>query len=204
VRIYHDFASPFSYLGSTQIEAVCARQGATVKWVPMVLGGVFKAVGQIAVPIMAFPLAKRQLFLVDVLRFAEVYGVPCRFPSRFPIRSIEALRWVLAAEEHSQAGAVALTHRIYRAYWGEDRDIAEGAVLAELAREVHLDAEWLASRARESDLKARLFANTEGAVKQGVFGAPTFILDDGTVIWGQDRLPILEHLLANGAGAADR
>jgi 2-hydroxychromene-2-carboxylate isomerase len=196
VRIYHDFASPFSYLGTTQVESVCSKHGATLVWCPMVLGGVFKAVGQVPVPLMTFPPAKRRLYVLDMFRFAELYGVPFGLPTRFPMRTIDALRLVLAAREQSAEAAARLTHRIYRAYWGEDQDIANPAILAALCQELDLDGPALLARSAQADIKARLFAATDEAVQRGVFGAPTFVLEDGTLLWGQDRLPLLDWMLA--------
>jgi 2-hydroxychromene-2-carboxylate isomerase len=73
-------------------------------------------------------------------------------------------------------------------------------VLAEVLTEGGLDPA-LVQRANEPAVKDRLRANTEAAVAAGVFGAPSFIVDDEPVVWGQDRLSLLEDILAGWSPA---
>lgn len=201
VRLFHDFSSPFSYLASTQIESLCQRCSAQLVWHPMLLGALFKAVGTPNVPLLDMPPAKQQFARLDMQRFADYYGVPLRFPSRFPMRTVEALRLVIAAEQHaSAASAVSMTHRLYRAYWAEDRDLADREVLIALCGDCGLDPA-LVDQSSAPEIKQSLFSNTEAAVDAGVFGAPTFVIDDRDLIWGQDRLPLVEWMLRREAPA---
>lgn len=196
VTIFYDFSSPFSYLGSTQITALCQRHGAELTWHPLLLGALFKEIGTPMVPMMAISHQKRRHALLDLARFAHQWGVPFRWPSRFPIRTVAALRFVLAAQEVSTAQAACLTARLYRAAWAEDRDIADPAILEALAEEVGLDGVALLARTTASDLKQKLFEQTRQAKEAGVFGVPTFLIDGEELIWGQDRLALVEWCLS--------
>ncbi len=71
VDFYFDFSSPFAYLGSTQIEAVAQRAGATMSWKPMFLGGIFKAVGTPLVPFNELSAQKRAYITRDMQRWAS-------------------------------------------------------------------------------------------------------------------------------------
>lgn len=190
IELFWDFSSPYSYLGSTQADALAARTGATLVWKPMLLGGVFKAIGQADAPILTWSDPKRMHALKDMLRWAELYGVPFAFPSRFPTNSLKALRVYLALPEARRAG---FRERTYRAYWAEDRDIADEATLRELVGEGADDA--LAATQR-GEIKRALIDATDEAVKRGVFGAPTSIVDGEELIWGQDKIPLVERALA--------
>ncbi len=189
LELFWDFSSPFSYLGSTQADALAKRTGATLVWKPMLLGGVFKLIGQVEAPVLTWGEAKRDHTLKDLHRWADYFGVPFKFPSRFPMNSLKAMRaWIALPGDKRDA----YRERAYRAAWAEDRDLQDDATLRELIGEGADDA--LAATQRP-EIKQALIDATNDAVKRGVFGAPTWIVGDD-VVWGQDRIPIVERLLA--------
>ncbi len=187
--LYWDFSSPFAYLGATQAEALAARTGANLVWRPMLLGAVFKAIGQEQAPILTWGEAKRNYYFKDLTRWADFYGVPLQFPTRFPILTLKALRAYLALPE-SRRGA--FRERTFNAYWALDRDIADDAVLADLAGE---DVSSLMARASSPEIKKALADATQTAIDRGVFGAPTWIVDGQELFWGQDRISLVERAL---------
>lgn len=176
-----DYSSPFAYLGSTQIERVAAEAGASVRFRPFLLGGLFRDIGTPIVPIAAMPEAKRRSHLLDLDRWADLYGVPFRFSPRFPLRTVDALRLTLLAPEERRTP---LVHALMRATWAEGADPADRAVLEAGCRDAGVDP---ALAARTAEAKAALVAETEEAKALGLCGAPTFVVD-GQLFWGQDRL----------------
>ena len=189
LEVFWDFSSPFAYLGSTQVEALAARTGATVVWRPMLLGGVFKDIGQVDAPILTWSDAKRRYYLEDLQRWAAYWGVPFRFPSRFPMASVKALRAYLALPEARQR---LFRERTFDAYWAEDRDISDDAVLADLLGD---DGREVLARTQDKAIKDALIGASKEAVARGVFGAPTFVVDGKDLFWGQDRLALVERAL---------
>ena len=99
LEVYWDFSSPFAYLGCSQAEAIATPTGAKLTWRPMLLGGLFKAIGHVEAPILTWSDAKRSYYLRDLQRWADHWSVPFAFPSRFPILSIKPLRVFLALPE---------------------------------------------------------------------------------------------------------
>jgi 2-hydroxychromene-2-carboxylate isomerase len=190
LEIYWDFSSPYAYLGSTQADALAARTGATLVWKPMLLGGLFKAIGQVEAPVLEWSEVKRMHTFKDLGRWADLLGVPFKFPSRFPIHSLKAMRVYLALPEERRK---AYRERTYRACWAEDRDVADEATLRELIGE---GADAVLARTQEASLKQALIDATNEAARVGVFGAPTWVVDHGEVIWGQDRIPLVERALS--------
>src|SRR5262249_17552164 len=89
-----------------------------------------------------------------------------------------------------------LAHALYRAYWADDRDLADRAVLAELADAAGLDGAALVAATAEPSIKQELAALTDGAMHAGVFGVPTFAVG-GELYWGQDRLDFVAEALEN-------
>lgn len=187
LEVYWDFSSPFAYLGSTQIAALAERTGCEVEWRPMLLGGLFRALGGVDVPLATFPEAKQRYVLQDLQRWAAYWGVPFRFPSSFPTNSLKALRTYLALPPDRQG---AFRDAVFRAYWAEDRDITSDEVLASCVGDAAAAKEAF-GRAASDEVKAALRASTDAAAARGVFGAPTFVVD-GELYWGQDRLELVE------------
>jgi 2-hydroxychromene-2-carboxylate isomerase len=189
LELYWDFSSPFAYLGSTQAAALARRTGATLIWRPMLLGGLFKLIGQVDVPLNTWSPAKRAYYFEDMKRWAEHWGVPFRFPSRFPMNTVRALRaWLALPEDRRDA----FREAAFRAYWVEDRDLADEGVLREL---LGPGADEVLARTQAPEIKQALIDATQRAVDAGVFGAPTWVVDGRELFWGQDRIPLVERAL---------
>jgi 2-hydroxychromene-2-carboxylate isomerase len=195
VRFTWDFSSPFSYLASTQIAAFAARTGATVVEHPILLGGLFRAIGTPDVPLATFSEPKQRHVMADLDRWSKHWGVPFRFPSRFPTASLKPLRVWYALPEARRA---AFRDATFRAYWAEDRDITDDSVLAACVGDEAAARDALAKTGSD-EVKAALRAATEDAVARGVFGVPTFTVGDD-LYWGQDRLDLVEDAITD-AGA---
>jgi 2-hydroxychromene-2-carboxylate isomerase len=124
-------------------------------------------------------------------RFADYWGVPFRFPTRFPMLTLKALRAYLALPLPEERRA-AFRERTFAAYWAEDRDIADDGVLRDLIGE---GADEVLARAQSPEGKKALVDATQRAIDAGVFGAPTWIVDGKELFWGQDRIPLVERAL---------
>jgi 2-hydroxychromene-2-carboxylate isomerase len=190
LEIYWDFSSPFAYLGSTQASALAERTGAKLLWRPVLLGGLFKTIGQVDVPLLSWSQAKQRHTHADLLRWADYWGVPFAFPSRFPVASLKALRTYLALPEERRRD---FREQTFRAAWAEDRDIADDAVLRDL---VGSGVSEVLARTQDPAIKKELIDATQRAADAGVFGAPTWIVDGQDLFWGQDRLPLVERALS--------
>ncbi|MBX3227362.1 MAG: 2-hydroxychromene-2-carboxylate isomerase [Labilithrix sp.] len=190
LEVFWDFSSPFAYLGTTQVDALAKRTGATVVWHPMLLGGLFKSLGGPDVPIATFSEAKQRWLLSDLERWARVWGVPYKWPSRFPTNSLKALRlyFALPAEHRDRYRAAT-----FRAMWADDEDITDDAVLARCVGDERV-AKAAFATIGDDEVKAALRESTNEAHARGVFGAPTFIVGDD-LYWGQDRLDLVEDAL---------
>jgi 2-hydroxychromene-2-carboxylate isomerase len=193
---YFDFSSPFAYLASERVETAAARAGADLRWRPMLLGAVFKALGTPNVPLFALSEARHSMYYKDMFRWAEVWDVPLVFPSRFPMNTVLPLRCFLAVEDAAgTASAVAFAHAVFRAFWAADRDISDPGVLGMLLEDVGVDPTPVLEVATTPGVKEALRTATARAIDAGVFGAPTFVVDERDLFWGQDRLELVERAL---------
>lgn len=190
LEFFFDYASPYSYLASEQLEAVVQRTGVEVRWRPFLLGAVFKATGN--VPPITTP--SKGLYLAkDLDDWARYLGLPAfRMPDDFPINSLKANRLGLVAAE--QGRIVPFSQATFRAAFVHGRDLNSPAVLAELAREAGLEPEKALARTEHQEIKDALRRNTDEAVSRGAFGAPTFFVGE-QMFFGNDRLMFVERAL---------
>lgn len=196
IEFHFDFSSPYSYIASEQIDQLAARHGRAVAYKPVLLGAVFKVAG--SAPLTELYEPKARYAVRDFTRSARYVGVPYRHPSRFPIASIAAKRAVLWLQQHRPELATPFIHAVYRAFFVDDRDISDAAVVGEIAQGVGIDPAELAAGVQQPEIKERLKTQVDQAIAAGIFGAPTIIVD-GEVFWGNDRIPQIERWLADGS-----
>jgi len=193
VDYYGSLNSPWTYLGSARIEALCATHGATLKFWPVDFGLIFPASGGLPLPKRS---PQRQAYrMVELRRWREAVGVPLTLePRHFPFPEAMLAQAVIALRETAgDAPAIRLAHRIMAALWAEDRDPV--ADFAALAAEAGQDGAALLALAADPKWAAMRQADSEAALARGVFGAPSFVID-GEIFWGQDRLDFVAKKLA--------
>jgi 2-hydroxychromene-2-carboxylate isomerase len=192
IDFYFEFASPYGYLASMQIDALAGRHGRTVAWRPIMLGAAFKETG--AKPLTQTPL-KGPYLLHDVPRFARLLDVPLTLPPVMPMNSLAASRACVWVEETDAERAKALAQALLRAHWGEGRDLGAPDAVADVAAGLGIERDDLLAAVADQRIKHRPKEQTQAAIERGVFGSP-FIFVDGEPFWGADRLPQVEAWLS--------
>ncbi len=195
---YYDVVCPYAYLASTRVEAMAARAGVRLELTPILLGGVFRAIGSPDVPAAHMPPQKARLGRLDLARYAALYDVPLALPPEHPRRTVSAMRLCHAVDGELR---VRLTHALYRAYFAEGRDVADPGVLRAIAAACGVGAEAVdAALIPDPRVKKSLFDATDEAIADGVFGVPGFVVIDAagarTLYWGQDRMHLVERALS--------
>ena len=186
ITFFHDFASPYSYLGSTQIERVADQCGVRIEYKPILLGALFGAIGTADIPMMTFGQAKRDYIMRDMMDWAQWWDIPFRFAPTFPIRSVTPLRVALVQP--------ATTHTMYKAAWVDGINVGDTGALQKVLDQAGFDGAALIAQTQDPAIKAVLRANTEDAVNLGLCGVPTVKVGDA-LFWGQDRLHrVMEHI----------
>lgn len=189
IEFLFDFGSPATYLAHTQMPRLAADTGARVDYVPMLLGGVFKATGNSSP--MAVP-AKGRWMGRDLARWAGRYGVPFAFNPHFPVNTLALMRGAVAVQARQPERFMPYVDTVFRAMWVEPVDLGDPAVLASTLQAAGFDPHELLAMVGDAEVKARLIANTEAAVARGVFGAPTFFVGS-EMYFGQDRLDFVRE-----------
>jgi len=189
LEFFFDYGSPYSYLADTQVEAIAARTGATLARRPMLLGGVFKATGNVS-PAAFAPRAAWTGS--DMALWAKTYGVPFKRNPFFPVNTLNLMRGAAAAEID---GVFDRYHpAMFRAMWVEGRNLNDMGEVVAVLKGAGLDPAHFGKRLQDQDVKDRLKDTTEEAVRRGVFGAPTSFVDE-RMFFGNDRLHFVERAL---------
>jgi len=191
IELFFDIGSPYSYLCATQIGGIAAKHECDVRWRPFLLGAVFKAAGN---DMPARVPAKARWMLQDLAMWAAHYGVSFSFPSLFPVNSLKAMRACAFAESKGKTREVATS--LFAAYWTQGADPSSEGALRQASAAAALDPAEVLAEIETQPIKDALRASTEEAVSRGAFGAPTIFFGD-TMLWGNDRLLLLDELLAN-------
>lgn len=186
--------SPWAYLGHARFAAIARASGATVRVLPVDLGGkVFPISGGLPVGQRA---PQRQAYrLLELKRYSEYLNAPLNLqPKYFPVGGDDAARLIVAVDLHDGAdAAMQIAGALLTAVWAQERNIADPRVLAELLAECGLSAQRL-EQSHSQTVQERYEANTRQAIDAGVFGAPSYVID-GEIFWGQDRLDFVERKL---------
>lgn len=192
VEFLFDLGSPATYLAYTQLPKICEQTDSQLIYIPILLGGVFKATGN-ATP-AAIPAKGRYMFQ-DLARYAKRYGVPLKFNPHFPINTLMLMRAVAGIQLRHPERFAAFIDCLFKALWVDGRSLDDPATVAAVLTENGFDPEEVLALTADEEVKAALKANTDKAVQRGVFGAPSMFVDD-QLFFGQDRLEFVREALS--------
>ena len=194
IEFYFDFASPYGYLASTQIDAIGQKHGRDVAWRPVLLGAIFKTTGM--QPLMNVPL-KGEYMKRDMARFARLLGVQITEPEAFPINALAPSRAFYWLDRRDPELAVRFAKAVFAEHFVEGRDVSHIETVAQIGADLGVKPDELTAGTQEQPVKERLRSEVETATKRGVFGSPFFFVD-GEGFWGVDRLDQVDRWLATG------
>ncbi|MCR9136558.1 MAG: 2-hydroxychromene-2-carboxylate isomerase [Alphaproteobacteria bacterium] len=184
LEIWFEFASTYSYLTVSRAEALLSSENLDFSWKPFLLGPIFREKGISNSPFVLDPVKGAHMWR-DLERRSQHYGLPFVRPTIFPMNSLPAARIMIAAADEPWCGTFA--RAVFAAQFSRGDDISQENVLSEALKQSGADPEAWIERARDEQVKAKLRAQTAQALKNGVFGAPSFKVGD-ELFWGDDRL----------------
>lgn len=191
VEFFFDVGSPFSHIAWRALPEIAARTGAQIVWRPILIGGVFKATGNVSP--MTVP-AKGSYSTIDLYRWAEYYGIPFQMNPHFPINTLPLMRGATAMLMRGPKALEAYLDAIYPAMFEQPVNLGEPAEIGKVLARAGIDPQALMTEIGTDAVKDKLRTDTDEAVQRGVFGAPTFFVGK-EMYWGQDRLMFVERAL---------
>lgn len=189
-----DFGSPNAFLSHEAIPAIEQRIGVKFEYVPILLGGIFKATNNRSpAETLAGIKNKREFQTIETQRFIKRFHVqPYAWNPFFPVNTLNLMRGAIAAQLEGvfEKYVEAAFHHM----WREPKKMDDPEVAMKAIASSGLDAKKLFSRAQETEVKARLIGNTEDAVERGAFGSPTFFVGK-EMFFGKEQLREVEEMV---------
>ncbi len=192
VEFHFDFGSPNAYLSHKLVPAIEARSGARFVYVPVLLGGVFKATNN-ASPMVQFKEVrhKSDYYRREMTRFIARHGLTAfRMNPHFPVNTVQIMRGAVAAEIDGTLAPY--VEAVFGAMWENGLKMDDAAVIKAALDAAGLDGARTLARIQDQDVKDRLIANTGASVERGTFGSPMFYLGEEP-FFGKDKLADLEY-----------
>ena len=181
-EFYFDFASPYSFLAHTQIRKVEKENSVKIKYMPIFLGGLFNLAGVTAnadIPI------KAKYMIKDCKLWANKYNITFKFNNYFPIKTLNLMRCALVAEKKDFYQI--FINKIFDAIWKDGINLNDDAIVKKLLKNIDLNPQIFLREAVDLKIKDELKKRTNDAYIKGIFGAPSFVINN-KIFWGQDRL----------------
>ena len=202
VEFHFDFGSPNAYLSHLLIPGIEQRTGVRFTYVPVLLGGVFKATNNVSPVVAAQGVKnKNEYMALELRRFVARHGIT-RFTWNpfFPINTLLVMRGAVAAQKlgcFERYVEVVFDHM-----WAEPKKLDDPALVQAVLTQSGLDAAALLALTQDPGVKQTLADNTARSVERGSFGAPSFFVGD-ELFFGKDRLrEVEEEIVAQQARGA--
>ena len=195
IDFYFDFASPNAYFGFNVLKKFPEKYDCEINYIPVLLGGIFKATNN-KPPMEQFfgVLNKNEYQSLEIERFVNRHGLTkFKMNPHFPVISLQIVRGAIAAEMDGYLEYY--IEKVLVHMWEEPKKMDDPEVIKAAFEESGFDSEKLLGQMQDPDVKAKLISNTEDAVKRGLFGIPTFFIDD-EMYFGKDTIWMIEEILA--------
>ena len=194
VEFHFDFGSPNAYLSHLVIPEIEKRTGARFEYVPVLLGGVFKATNNRSpAETLAGIKNKPQYERLETQRFIKRHRITRYQPNPFfPVNTLMIMRGAIAARQMGIFERYVDT--VYLNMWGEPKKMDDPAIVRSVLDAAGFDSAKLFELIQTQPVKDELLRNTERSVERGTFGSPTFYVGD-EIFFGKDRLRDVEEMI---------
>ncbi|MDE0756626.1 MAG: 2-hydroxychromene-2-carboxylate isomerase [Pseudomonadales bacterium] len=194
IEFHFDFGSPNAYLSHLVIPQLEQRTGISIKYLPVLLGGVFKATNNVSPAVSMQGIKnKGEYAQIETQRFVSRHNITAynRNPF-FPVNTLQIMRGAVYAD---QSGFLeTYVNEIYHHMWSDPKKMDDPQVMAQAMTSSGLPTEDILAGIQDPEIKKKLITNTERSVAMGTFGSPTFFVDS-EMFFGKDKLDEFESLI---------
>ena len=181
-EFYFDFASPYTFLAHKQIRKIEKENSIKIKYMPILLGALLKSTGIKAnadIPI------KGKYMIKDCKLWAEKHNITFKFNNYFPINTLYLMRCVIVAEKKNFAQN--FINKVFDVIWRDGLNLNDNTIVEKLLKNLDINPKIFLMETVDPKIKDELKNRTDAAYNKGIFGAPSFIVNN-KIFWGQDRL----------------
>jgi len=194
VEFHFDFGSPNAYLSHLVIPEIEKRTGVKFEYVPVLLGGVFKATNNRS-PAESLQGIKNKpdYERLETTRFIRRHNIT-RYKSNpfFPVNTLMMMRGAIAAQ--SLDVFARYVDEMYRDMWAEPKKMDDPNIFRTALDEAGLKSAQILELIQTPKVKDQLIENTRSSVERGTFGSPTFYVGN-EIFFGKDRLRDVEEMI---------
>tara|TARA_B110000046_G_scaffold55218_1_gene61686 strand:+ start:3968 stop:4570 length:603 start_codon:yes stop_codon:yes gene_type:complete len=195
VDYFMSHGSPWSFLGHNQFIQIAKNYNVKVNMYPVNYGEIFPISG--GLPVSKRPPQRQNIRLQELQRWSKLLKINLNAePTYFPSKSMLPSLIIIASQIKKTNKDFEIANKIMNALWVEDLDIDDEYVLKSILEKMGLNSEDILLCANGEECLNNMQEYTKLAIQKGVFGAPTYIIDD-QIYWGQDRLDFVEMHLAS-------
>ncbi len=181
-EFYFDFGSPYTFLAHKEIRKIEKENSIKIKYMPILLGDLLKSVG--VKPNADIPI-KAKYMIKDCKLWADKKNIVFKFNNYFPIVTLNLLRCVLVAEK--KGFSQNFINKVFDAIWEDGLNLNDNIIVEKLLKNIGINPKTFVMESVDNKIKDELKKRTDEAYKKGIFGSPSFIVNN-KIFWGQDRL----------------
>ena len=190
IHFYFDFISPFAYFAWLKLPLLAKKYNYKIECHPVVFGKLLDKWGQLG---PAEIPSKRNWLYQYCIRYATINGFKYNPPKKHPFNPLFALR--MSLKEVSGIHQKIVIDTIFHKGWSHGIDLGDLTTLVSILEEKSLDAQSFSLQISKTEVKKILIKETNMAIEKGVFGVPSFIINDN-LFWGNDQMEHIELLLS--------
>ncbi len=201
IEVFFDCSSPWTYLAFHNIQPIAEEFDEQIVWRPILVGGIFNSINPSVYASREKPVpAKAKYTKKDLADWARADLKIVMPPRVFPVNSVKAMRGCIWLAPEGKL--VRFATAVFEAYWSDDQDISQDAVLAGICERVGVDHEAFFRGIADPAVKEQLKVNTDEVMARGGFGSPTIYIDKTDMYFGNDRMPSIREALARRNASA--
>ena len=182
IEFYFEFGSPYTFLAHKEIRKIEKENSIKIKYMPILLGDLLKSVG--VKPNADIPI-KAKYMIKDCKLWADKKNIVFKFNNYFPIVTLNLLRCVLVAEK--KGFSQNFINKVFDAIWEDGLNLNDNIIVEKLLKNIGINPKTFLMESVDNKIKDELKKRTDEAYKKGIFGSPSFIVNN-KIFWGQDRL----------------
>jgi 2-hydroxychromene-2-carboxylate isomerase len=194
IDYYFWINSDWAFLGADRLEAIAAKHGADLNYMPVDLPFVYSKTGGILLSKRA--PERQQYRITELLRFCRQLDIHVNPTPKYMCPNGDLASKVVIAAKHQNLSLLEITKAIFKAEWQDEKDISNGTTLTQVLTQAGFDGKALFAQAHTDTIGDDYRRYTEQAVAAGAFGSPSYVYK-GELFWGQDRLAFLDEAMGS-------
>ena len=165
-----------------QIRNIEYQHNIKINYMPILLGGLLNLA---EIKAAAFIPSKAKFMIKDCKLFAEKLNIKFKFNTYFPVQTLNLMRGVLIARKENKTSLY--IDKFFDACWKDGLNLNDQKIVDNILEDLNFNLKTYKLKISEQKIKDELKKRTKDAFLKGVFGAPSFIINN-KMFWGQDRL----------------